>query len=264
MHEAGHQFWYGIVATNEFEHAWMDEGLNTYSTARVDRAALQPQLLREAVLRRVRAVDVPRFSPRPRDRRRSPGIVPTGRSERHAVDTDRGGTGPAPAGAITYDKTALWLHTLERVLGWETVQRIAVHVLRPMGIPPSEAAGFLRRRERGQRPRHDVVLRPGVSQLERVRLRRRHVHERAGRRTRICRRRQSRTFSEGSAGAGPYPHHGGRAPARRGTFPVDVRVVFENNEEARWRWDGQDRWKLFEIDKPVRARRSSRSIRIMC
>ena len=31
VHEAGHQFWYGIVATNEFEHAWMDEGLNTYS-----------------------------------------------------------------------------------------------------------------------------------------------------------------------------------------------------------------------------------------
>src|SRR3990172_7586073 len=35
VHEAGHQFWYGIVATNEFEHAWMDEGFNTFSTARV-------------------------------------------------------------------------------------------------------------------------------------------------------------------------------------------------------------------------------------
>ena len=34
-------------------------------------------------------------------------------------------------------------------------------------------------------------------------------------------------------------------------FPVDVRVVFENGEEVRWQWDGRDRWKLFEIDKPV-------------
>src|SRR5262245_28864420 len=34
VHEAGHQFWYGLVATNEFEHAWMDEGFNTFSTAR--------------------------------------------------------------------------------------------------------------------------------------------------------------------------------------------------------------------------------------
>ena len=38
-----------------------------------------------------------------------------------------------------------------------------------------------------------------------------------------------------------------------GTFPVDVRVVFENKEEVRWHWDGRDRWKMFEVEKPVRA-----------
>ena len=27
IHEAGHQFWYGIVGTNEFEHGWMDEAV---------------------------------------------------------------------------------------------------------------------------------------------------------------------------------------------------------------------------------------------
>ena len=26
IHEAGHQWWYGMVGSNEFEHAWMDEG----------------------------------------------------------------------------------------------------------------------------------------------------------------------------------------------------------------------------------------------
>jgi len=30
VHEAGHQFWYGLVADNEFEEAWLDEGFNTY------------------------------------------------------------------------------------------------------------------------------------------------------------------------------------------------------------------------------------------
>ena len=39
VHEAGHQWWHGIVATNEFEHAWMDEGLNTFATARAMAAA---------------------------------------------------------------------------------------------------------------------------------------------------------------------------------------------------------------------------------
>ena len=30
-HEFGHQYWYGMVATNEFEDAWMDEGINSYT-----------------------------------------------------------------------------------------------------------------------------------------------------------------------------------------------------------------------------------------
>ena len=35
VHEAGHQWWYGMVGTNEFEDAWMDEGINQYANARV-------------------------------------------------------------------------------------------------------------------------------------------------------------------------------------------------------------------------------------
>ena len=38
-----------------------------------------------------------------------------------------------------------------------------------------------------------------------------------------------------------------------GVFPVDVRVVLENGEEIRWRWEGAERWKSFEVDRPVRA-----------
>ncbi len=34
IHECGHQFFYGLIGTNEFENAWMDEGFNTYATSR--------------------------------------------------------------------------------------------------------------------------------------------------------------------------------------------------------------------------------------
>ena len=34
-HEFGHQYWYGMVATNEFEDAWMDEGINSYTEVKV-------------------------------------------------------------------------------------------------------------------------------------------------------------------------------------------------------------------------------------
>jgi Peptidase family M1 domain len=42
VHEAGHQFFYGLLASNEFEEAWLDEGFNTYMTDRVMRAVYGP------------------------------------------------------------------------------------------------------------------------------------------------------------------------------------------------------------------------------
>jgi hypothetical protein len=39
IHEFGHQYWYGLNGTNEFESPWLDEGFNSYSTGKVlDRA----------------------------------------------------------------------------------------------------------------------------------------------------------------------------------------------------------------------------------
>ena len=38
IHEFGHGYWYGLLASNEFEDAWMDEGVNTFTEAEmVDR-----------------------------------------------------------------------------------------------------------------------------------------------------------------------------------------------------------------------------------
>ncbi|MBN2198787.1 MAG: M1 family metallopeptidase [Candidatus Aminicenantes bacterium] len=31
IHEFGHNYWYGMIGSNEFEEAWLDEGINTYS-----------------------------------------------------------------------------------------------------------------------------------------------------------------------------------------------------------------------------------------
>ena len=35
IHEAGHQFWYGLVGNNEFEASWLDEGINSWADAEV-------------------------------------------------------------------------------------------------------------------------------------------------------------------------------------------------------------------------------------
>ena len=89
VHEAGHQFWYGIVATNEFEHAWMDEGLNTFSTARVIEQHVRAELLRRSGTSAASCRGCSATLPlTPRRRRRSAGGYRTGARQRRAVDAD--------------------------------------------------------------------------------------------------------------------------------------------------------------------------------
>ena len=123
IHEAGHQFWYAMVGNNEFDDAWLDEGLNTFSEARVQSVAFQPDYrienffggflpwqYRDIPLSRATDGQLRRYYVK--DAERDPPSTPSWRYW------------PGTHQINTYAKTALWLHTLERYLGWETLQRI--------------------------------------------------------------------------------------------------------------------------------------------
>ncbi len=46
VHEVGHQWWYGMVANNEFEEAWLDEGINSWAETRVLSQVYPPPFYR--------------------------------------------------------------------------------------------------------------------------------------------------------------------------------------------------------------------------
>jgi hypothetical protein len=253
VHEAGHQFWYGIVATNEFEHAWMDEGFNTFSTGRVVSQMFQPNYLEQRYFGGFvpwvfRSIDISGGidgNPLPGYRRAARGDLPSKPSWQYS---------PRTAGGITYLKTALWLRTLERMLGWNTLQKILSTYFARWSFkhPRPEDFFAIANEVSGQDLRwfFDQVYRSsnvfdyGIETLTTAPMRDRGI------------------FGEGAARG--FRTDEGRADAYRtvvvarrhgeGLFPVQIRVVFEDATEHRWSWDGQDRWKAFELTHTSRAR----------
>lgn len=52
-HEVAHQYWYGMVATNEFEEAWLDEGLTSYAEDKfmaLEYGLVPPRLLESSFI----------------------------------------------------------------------------------------------------------------------------------------------------------------------------------------------------------------------
>ena len=123
VHETGHQWWYGMVATNEFEDAWMDEGINQYANARVMAEAFPDG--RE--VRRFFGGFVPWVLEDVRWDRLISGEAMSAYRSNPTVDVQATPSfryWPRTSTPMTYAKPALWLHTLERALGWTTVQQI--------------------------------------------------------------------------------------------------------------------------------------------
>ena len=111
-HEFGHQYWYGMVATNEFEDAWLDEGINSYTEVNVLSAILGRNTsvfdrsyasAGDYEIQRLSYVGKPDFDP----------VTRWAFKFRDATSY----------GGITYGKTATLLATLEGIIGRDTMDK---------------------------------------------------------------------------------------------------------------------------------------------
>jgi hypothetical protein len=230
-HEFGHQYWYGMVATNEFEEAWMDEGINSYTEAKV-MESLYGKGTSMLNLWGMRADDA--------DSLRMEYLA--------AADTD-----PISRfawlfmnmnayAAITYGKTATVLLTLEGIIGEETMRR-AMHTyfMRYRFTHPT-GTDFIKTIEEVSGQKLDWFFQQalyGTSVLDYEVL--------------DIRSDRLDWFFEHP----PNPKKGVTTYRdtvllhRKGDFimPVEVLIKFDNGEQATERWDGRDRWARFSYDK---------------
>jgi hypothetical protein len=234
IHEAGHQWWYGLVGSNEFEHAWMDEGINQFSEARVDEVAYGAT---NYLSRRYFGGFVPWVF---RDIRVKRHVDEGISGYRAQAESDAEATAsfrywPSTGGNITYFKTALWLHTLEKWLGWPTLQRALSTYFDRWKFRHPQPADFFQ-------VLSDVSGRNLTSFLDQV-------------------YRGSNTFDYGvqlltstPAGRG---HFRTTVVIRRNgeaSFPVDVLTTFTDGSKKTERWDGVERRIIYRYDTKERAR----------
>ena len=114
VHEFGHQYFMNLLATNEFEEAWLDEGFNSYYENRI---------MDETYGEKTSMVDTRFFGIGDVEMARSnyaymhnPKKVEVFRA---AWEYPMGGYS-----TMSYSKTATWMTTLERLLGRETMDEI--------------------------------------------------------------------------------------------------------------------------------------------
>jgi len=253
VHEAGHQFWYGMVANNEVTSAWMDEGFNTFSEERVQSVAFQPNYHVERFfggfipwqlrdIKRSRATDGNGLN----------GYRPS--AERDVPATPSYRYWPGTHADITYSKTALWLHTLERHLGWDRLQPVmAAYFERFRFTHPVPDDFFAIVNEKSgqdltwffdQVHRSSNEFDYAAERLESVPVATRGFVESAPGAPLAFEAQENATLFRTTV----VVRRLGEA-----TFPVDVLVTFENGDQVRETWDGQARWQPFLYEKPAKA-----------
>jgi hypothetical protein len=232
----GHQWFYGVVGSNEFEDAWMDEGINQYANAR----AMAEDFSDGREVRRFFGGFVPWVIEGARwDRVVFGDLLSTYRSS-PTVDTQATPSyqyWPRTSGPMTYAKPSLWLHTLERALGWNTVQQtLKTFVERWRFKHPRPDDLFAIANEvsgKDLTPFFDQVYRGsavfdyGVEDIS----------------IRPAQREDGQWFRSDIV----VRRHGD------GIFPVTILVTLENGEQRRFAWNGGGRWHRVTVEHASRA-----------
>ena len=239
-HEFGHQYWYGMVATNEFEDAWMDEGINSYTEVKV---------LDSILGKNTSMINWARMTLGEREEQQFgyASVADRDAMAQNAFDYYNSNS----YGGITYGKTASVLLTLEGIIGEDTMAKAMHTYFMKYRFTHPTKEDFLKTIEEvsgkdvrwyfNQAVYGSPVLDYEVSQAESYPL---NWYEE---------KKDKKEPKKGDKDDTVYQTY---VALRRKTdfvMPVDVEIKFDNGEKIREHWDGQSRWTRFSYQKKAKV-----------
>jgi aminopeptidase N len=234
-HEFGHQYWYGMVATNEFEDAWMDEGINSYTEVKV---------LDDILGKNTSILNIAGATLGEREEQRDGYISVADRDPmaQNAYDYYNFSS----YGGITYGKTASVLLTLEGIIGEDTMAKAMHAYFMKYRFTHPTKEDFLKTIEEvsGKDLRwyfNQAVYGSQVLDYEVLNVESFPVN--------WFEDNKDKKDDKNTEYQSEVAVH------RKGDFvmPIEIEVRFDNGEKVREHWDGQSRWTRFSYVKKAKA-----------
>jgi len=231
QHEFGHQYWYGMVATNEFEEAWLDEGINSYmETKGMDALYGKDTSVFNLPFAQMGEDDEERFT-----YLHKPDTDPIARFAWRFYDS-------GAYGAITYGKTTTVLLTLEKIIGEETLrQALHTYFMRYRFTHPT-GEDFIKTVEEVSGKDLRWYFDQAISGTQMLDYKILDAHSDP----------VNWYESEDTAVKNSDVLYRTYVTVQRKddfVFPVDVKITFDDQESVIEHWDGRDRWVRYVYDR---------------
>ncbi|QGZ41720.1 hypothetical protein IP92_00704 [Pseudoduganella flava] len=259
VHEFAHSYFYGILASNEFEEPMLDEGLNEYWNTRMLGPHPASPSVWASLLYAGGAYSFAGFPGERFDMPRPEPADPLGQNAWHRLL----GVGPV------YSRTAVMLHDLEAQLGKATMERAfrvyyerwkfrhpSVADLREVLAEVSGQRGLVEavfaQQVYGAQPVDDRIERIVSTEMTPLAGHGVGWDEVGEREERL--REQWKAQHPHARGAGPFPYRTTVIVQRRGAaVPQTLVVRFADGSSATVQWNGTERWRRFDWVRPARA-----------
>ncbi len=236
LHEFGHQYWYGMCANNEFEEAWLDEGINSYSEVKGMNEIFGEKTsvinflgfkLGEIDSQRLSYISIPSLDP----------------IYKKSYEFFSG----VSYSVNSYAKSALMLLTLERYLGKEVFSKVMKEYFRRFQFKHPKTEDFIKIVEEVSGRDLDwffnsFLFSDGTIDYKVERIGTKKLRKPEG--------KMDMKFRE----EGNWESEVVVVKEGSLSFPVKIEIIFEDGKKLSEFWDGKGKWKKFKYIRNVKVK----------